>query len=317
MEDSVAIPESVRTSIAYKQRFRSDVQTQFDSLGTPEIFGTWSVDLAGPAFAGVFDNRRGVVQDVPLFCVVYQQEWTRIWSFLRGRWSDVLLGGLRGWAFVVEYQNRGAPHVHFVLWSVRSLSELIEQNDKGGRDTIISCEAEPKDPELWESSSAFRCIGTRSTIVYDLDLTERDTVDSTFLNLSATIRVSRTERCCTGEDLAIPWLTPTVQISLVTAGTIQTFASTLDPGPICISQSTYPKPTTSRRAPLMAQVNTMAYLFLSEQKATQTVDTRNDDKKVGIDAYFFFNRMHPFSCLGDTMCRLTIWQQYLLHFVLV
>ncbi|KAF9085691.1 hypothetical protein BGX29_001817, partial [Mortierella sp. GBA35] len=40
IEDSVVIPESVRTSIAYKQQFRSDVQTQFDALGTPEIFGT-------------------------------------------------------------------------------------------------------------------------------------------------------------------------------------------------------------------------------------------------------------------------------------
>ncbi|KAG9062867.1 hypothetical protein KI688_005174 [Linnemannia hyalina] len=90
-EGSVVIPETVHTSIAHKQRFRSDVQAQFDTLGTPEMFGTWSVDL------------------------------------------------------IVE-----RPMFHFVLWTVRSLAELIEQNNRGGRHTIISCDAEPEDLELRE-----------------------------------------------------------------------------------------------------------------------------------------------------------------------
>ena len=137
--------------MAHKQRFRSDVQRQFDILGTPEVFATWSVDLGGPAFVGVFNAMREIVYDVPLFCLTYQREWNRIWSFMRGRLADVLLGGLRGWAFVVEYQNRGAPHVHCVLWTKRTLNELIEQNNQGGRLTIVSCDANPTDVDLRET----------------------------------------------------------------------------------------------------------------------------------------------------------------------
>ncbi|KAK3804654.1 MAG: hypothetical protein JOS17DRAFT_667566, partial [Linnemannia elongata] len=45
-------------------------------------------------------------------------------------------------------QNRGSPHVHCVLWTKRTLDELIKQNNRGGRLTIVSWDANPTDVDL-------------------------------------------------------------------------------------------------------------------------------------------------------------------------
>ncbi|KAF9953443.1 hypothetical protein BGZ65_004679 [Modicella reniformis] len=82
--------------------------------------------------------------DIPKFVCAYNREWSRVWNFIRKTWSDKLLGGLKAWFWVTEFQDRGVPHVHFVLWSNWSVEELVEANNSGNRRrVIITTSSEP------------------------------------------------------------------------------------------------------------------------------------------------------------------------------
>ncbi|KAK3804826.1 MAG: hypothetical protein J3Q66DRAFT_270256, partial [Benniella sp.] len=49
----------------------------------------------------------------------------------------------------VEYQERGAPHVHYVLWTVKTFAQLIAQNNSGeAGQVIVSCSATPENEDL-------------------------------------------------------------------------------------------------------------------------------------------------------------------------
>ncbi|KAI8379810.1 uncharacterized protein BYT42DRAFT_614073 [Radiomyces spectabilis] len=39
------------------------------------------------------------------------------------------IGGIREWSWVMEVQNRGSPHIHTVLWTVKPGEGLAHLND--------------------------------------------------------------------------------------------------------------------------------------------------------------------------------------------
>lgn len=149
-EGTVGIPASIKTSRDYKQQQRQDLLAMARRFGTPEIFGTWTVDQSSPGFVGTLGpDLHHAVEDVPLFCTAYRREWKRVWKFISGNFATRILGGLRASAYVTEYQDRGAPHIHYVLWTKRPIEELVIQNNSPNpRDRIVTCALNPEDPEL-------------------------------------------------------------------------------------------------------------------------------------------------------------------------
>jgi hypothetical protein len=147
MAQTVGIPPSIKTSKDYKQQQRQDLLAMARRFGTPEIFGTWTVDLSGPGFTGTLGARQHhAIEDVPLFCLAYRREWKRMWRFISGKWATRILGGLRASAYVTEYQDRGAPHIHYVLWTKRPIEELVQQNNSPDPQVrIVMCELNPAD----------------------------------------------------------------------------------------------------------------------------------------------------------------------------
>jgi hypothetical protein len=114
--------------------------SMFRKFGTPEIFGTWSVNMSTPGIRATMGPLQNVVRDVPLFCIAYAREWSRVWEFIHKTWAKDKLGGLRAFCWVTEYQERGAPHVHFVLWTKKTLDELIALNNSDNpEDIVVSC----------------------------------------------------------------------------------------------------------------------------------------------------------------------------------
>lgn len=147
--ETMALPQTIRTSAAYKVRLRQDLEAMFRHFGTPELFGTWTVNLSGPGFTATLPNQGAAIVDVPKFCATYQREWHRVWSFIRESWAPKVVGGLRAYTFVVEYQERGAPHVHYVLWTCKSFADLIAQNNSGeAGQVIVSCSARPEREDV-------------------------------------------------------------------------------------------------------------------------------------------------------------------------
>lgn len=122
-----AMTKNIRVGASFRQNLRLDLMGMFSKFGTPQVFGTWTVDLEeGPVLRSLEKDRTGDIVDVLLFCLRYQHEFHRVWDYIRISWSRRVLGRLRAWAWVTEFQERGAPRVHFVLWTVKYIEELIE-----------------------------------------------------------------------------------------------------------------------------------------------------------------------------------------------
>ncbi|GJJ79231.1 hypothetical protein EMPS_11591 [Entomortierella parvispora] len=91
-KDTMAIPQIVRTSPAYKVNLGKRLRALLEKLGEPQIFMTWSVDLNSLACSGLFANPRQATRDVPLFCVAYNREWHRVLSYVLSKWAPKMIG---------------------------------------------------------------------------------------------------------------------------------------------------------------------------------------------------------------------------------
>lgn len=57
----MATPQIVRTGLSYKVDLGKRLRTLFETLGEPEIFMTWSVDLNSLAFKAASDEPRQAI----------------------------------------------------------------------------------------------------------------------------------------------------------------------------------------------------------------------------------------------------------------
>ena len=48
------------------------------------------------------------------------------------------IGGVKDYSLVLEVQNRGAPHIHCVLWTNKSVEDLIAMN-------VVCCKILPRN----------------------------------------------------------------------------------------------------------------------------------------------------------------------------
>jgi len=137
----MALPYTARVGSKYKSRLRKELQAMFLKLGAPQIFGTYSVNLRAPAFRQHLRPSRGnassVVKDVAYFCKAFRREWTRVWKYIHKTWANKVVGGAKDYAWVIEFQQRGAPHVHYVMWTGLSADELISNNNSGDPNKVV------------------------------------------------------------------------------------------------------------------------------------------------------------------------------------
>ncbi|KAG9319082.1 hypothetical protein KVV02_005864, partial [Mortierella alpina] len=145
---SIAFPPSIRTGAAYRQQLRRSALCMVRDFKTPQIFGTWTANVQSPGFDCCRLDANGepsaVWDDIPKFVCAYSREWDRVWTYIRRSWAEMVLGGLVAWFWVTEFQDRGVPHVHFVLWTKWRIDELLEANRSGDRRRqIISTSSAP------------------------------------------------------------------------------------------------------------------------------------------------------------------------------
>lgn len=121
------VPYIVRSSYSYKRRNYLNLQTVFDNLGAPQLFLTFSCNDYSPDFASATGTDHPW-QDPVLFSNHFKRRWLNFFSkHILGHFADKI-GGVKDYSWVLEIQDRGSPHIHCVLWTKKTVEELINLN---------------------------------------------------------------------------------------------------------------------------------------------------------------------------------------------
>ncbi|OBZ80644.1 hypothetical protein A0J61_11307, partial [Choanephora cucurbitarum] len=116
------VPYVVRSSYAYKRRNFLNLQTVFNNLGAPQLFLTFSCNDHSPDFAAATDTRYPW-EDPVLFINHFRRKWNYFFNIY----------ALSHFAI----QDRGSPHIHCVLWTEKSLQELIRLNVTTCNESLV------------------------------------------------------------------------------------------------------------------------------------------------------------------------------------
>lgn len=130
------VPYVVRSSYAYKRRNFLNLQTVFNNLGAPQLFLTFSCNDYSPDFAAATGTQYPW-EDPVLFANHFKRKWKHFFNvYVLGHFAN-MIGGVKDFSWVLEIQDRGSPHIHCVLWTEKSVQELIRLN-------VITCKLQPR-----------------------------------------------------------------------------------------------------------------------------------------------------------------------------
>lgn len=147
--DTSIVPPTIRTSYAYSRKNHLNVKTMFKNLGEPQLFLTFTCEDTSASMK----NATGCFQpweDPILFANHFKRKWQEFFNvYVLKKWASKI-GGIKDFCWVMEIQDRGniylylrkyasiksvklgSPHIHCVLWTKKSVEELINLN-------IVSC----------------------------------------------------------------------------------------------------------------------------------------------------------------------------------
>ena len=123
------VPSQIRSSYAYKRKNFLDLQCIFDNLGAPQLFLTFTCDDKSEDFKGILrDGSQFAWDDPVLFYQHFKRKWLEFFTIYICKHFARQIGGIKEHSWVMEIQDRGSPHIHLVLWTNKSVQELIDMN---------------------------------------------------------------------------------------------------------------------------------------------------------------------------------------------
>ncbi|KAG2191493.1 hypothetical protein INT47_013068 [Mucor saturninus] len=101
----------------------------FENLGFPQLFLTFTCDDKSADFKNIQDeDTKFPWEDPVLFSQHFRRRWIRFFKiYIQGHFARQI-GGIKDYSWVMEIQDRGSPHIHMVLWTEKSVQELIDMN---------------------------------------------------------------------------------------------------------------------------------------------------------------------------------------------
>lgn len=120
------VPSQIRSSYSYKRTNFLDLQCIFNNLGAPQLFMTFTCNDRSADFNNLFDNGQHPWEDPVLFAAHWKRKWQKFFQTYILKHFANSIGGVKDFSWVMEIQDRGSPHIHLVLWTERSVEELIE-----------------------------------------------------------------------------------------------------------------------------------------------------------------------------------------------
>lgn len=121
------VPPQIRSSYAYKRKNFLDLQCLFENLGSPQLFLTLSCDDKSQDFKGL-GQAKEPWEDPILFALHFKRKWLKFFQKYILKHFAEQIGGIKDYSWVMEIQDRGSPHIHCVLWTRKSVMELIDLN---------------------------------------------------------------------------------------------------------------------------------------------------------------------------------------------
>lgn len=123
------VPPQIRSSYAYKRKNFLDLQCIFENLGAPQLFLTFTCDDKSEDFKNILrDDAQFPWEDPVLFTLHFRRKWQKFFTDYICKKFAAQIGGIKEFSWVMEIQDRGSPHIHMVLWTNKSVQELIEMN---------------------------------------------------------------------------------------------------------------------------------------------------------------------------------------------
>lgn len=139
-EDKVStIPHTIRSSYRYKRRAFLDIMARFREFGEPQLFMTFSCDDFAPDMLNAVNSAKPW-DDPVLFALHFQRKWFRFFNVYIKKHFSKKIGGIKHWAWVMEVQSRGSPHIHTLFWTNKSALDLL------GLNFISASLPPPEDP---------------------------------------------------------------------------------------------------------------------------------------------------------------------------
>lgn len=130
-----SVPYIVRSSFAYKRKNFLNLSTVFRNLGSPQLFLTFSCNDYSDDFSAATGTEYPW-EDPVLFANHFRRKWLRFFDkHVLGHFAKSI-DGVNDYSWVLEIQDRGSPHIHCVLWTKKTVEELIAMN-------VVTCKMYP------------------------------------------------------------------------------------------------------------------------------------------------------------------------------
>lgn len=121
------IPHTIRSSYRYKRKAFLDMMARFRHFGEPQIFMTFSCHDFAPDMINAI-NAAKPWDDPVLFATHFQHKWHKFLNTYILKNFARKIGGIKHWAWVMEVQSRGSPHIHSIFWTNKSAEEILDLN---------------------------------------------------------------------------------------------------------------------------------------------------------------------------------------------
>ncbi|XP_071577140.1 uncharacterized protein [Temnothorax nylanderi] len=138
----VILPATFTGSPRHMHEYAQDAMTYVRTYGRPDLFITFTCNPAWSEIKEELLNGQASTDRHDLIARVFKQKLTKLMYLIT---KSEIYGEIRCWMYSIEWQKRGLPHAHILIW----LKDKIRSNQI---DSVISAELPnpEEDPILFE-----------------------------------------------------------------------------------------------------------------------------------------------------------------------
>ena len=139
----VILPSSFTGGPRYMHERQQDALLYVQRFGRPHLFVTVTTNPKWPEITEQLKPRQKSFDRPDLLVRVFKQKLVKLMKILK----DGAFGSLQAWVYSIEFQKRGLPHAHILLWLPKDHAIRPDQIDNA---VVAEIPDKEQDPELYE-----------------------------------------------------------------------------------------------------------------------------------------------------------------------